>query len=100
MNRPPHRPHHAPSLERGQFIEPFVAASAAGPRDDLAAFVPPVAHPLHLPVLEELIRIDLERHWLAGRPRWLEDYFGRFPQLLESSASVRTLAFEELRVRR
>src|SRR5207253_1424835 len=31
---------------------------------------------------------------------WLEDYFHRFPELFEASAAVRTLAFEEFRLRR
>src|SRR5205814_7487968 len=67
---------------------------------DIADFLPPPAHPLYVPVLEELVRIDLEQHWLRGEPRWLDDYLRRFPALLEASASVRTLAFEEFRLRR
>ena len=47
-------------------------------------------------VLEELVRIDLEHHWVRARPRWLEDYLQRFPQLLEASASVRTTASSSL----
>jgi serine/threonine protein kinase len=97
------RPRHTPSaqwIERERYVEAFEAARASDPSADFAPFLPPVSHPLYIPVLEELIRIDLEQSWLRGESRWLEDYIGRFPQLLEASASVRTLAFEEFRLRR
>jgi serine/threonine protein kinase len=67
---------------------------------DFADFVPPENHPFRFAVLEELVRIDLEHHWLKSQPRWLEDYFHRFPELFEISSAVRTLAFEEFRLRR
>jgi hypothetical protein len=97
---PPRRTPGAQWIEREKYVEGFEAARAADPRADFAPFLPPPAHPLYVPVLEELVRIDLEQHWLRGEPRWLEDYIHRFPQLLEASASVRTLAFEEFRLRR
>jgi eukaryotic-like serine/threonine-protein kinase len=100
MSHPPRRPPSVQWLEREKFIEAFETARATSPDADLADFLPPLSHPLYLPVLEELVRIDLEHHWVRARPRWLEDYFRRFPQLLEASASVRTLAFEEFRLRR
>jgi serine/threonine protein kinase len=97
---PPRRTPGAQWIERERFIEAFEAARAADAAADLTPFIPPADHPLHVAVLEELIRIDLEQCWLRGEPRWLEDYLRRFPQLLEASASVRTLAFEEFRLRR
>ncbi|HEY1379419.1 MAG TPA: serine/threonine-protein kinase [Gemmataceae bacterium] len=103
MNPPPPPPRRTPGaqwIEREKYIEAFEAARAADPAADFAPFLPPPDHPLFVPVLEELVRIDLEHHWLQGDPRWLEDYLRRFPQLLEASASVRTLAFEEFRLRR
>jgi serine/threonine protein kinase len=99
MSQPP-RPTPAPWVERESFIEAFEAAHRADPRAQFEAFVPPPEHPLRLIVLEELIRIDLEHGWLRGQPRWLENYFHRYPELLEASAAVRTLAFEEFRLRR
>ncbi len=99
-NPPPHRPPNAQWIEREKFVERFEAARAADPDADFAPFLPPAAHALYIPILEELVRIDLEHHWLRGEQRWLEDYLDRFPQLLEASASVRTLAFEEFRLRR
>jgi eukaryotic-like serine/threonine-protein kinase len=87
-------------IDRERYVEAFEAARAADPNADFVPFLPSPNHPLHVPVLEELVRIDLEQHWLRGDPRWLEDYLHRFPQLLEASASVRTLAFEEFRLRR
>src|SRR5947208_2652996 len=99
-NLPPSRRPSAQWIERERYIEAFEAARTADPAADFAPFLPPPAHPLYVSVLEELVRIDLEQHWLRGEPRWLEDYLSRFPQLLEASASVRTLAFEEFRLRR
>src|SRR5947209_13209224 len=102
MNNPP-PPRRTPSaqwIEREKYVEVFEAARAGDPAADLARFAPPPDHPLHIPVLEELVRIDLEHHWLRGQPRWLEDYLRRFPELLDASASIRTVAFEEFRLRR
>lgn len=95
-NRPP----NAQWIEREKYVEAFEAAREVDPHADILPFLPPHEHPLHVPVLEEMVRIDLEQHWLRGHPCWLEDYLSRFPQLLEASASVRTLAFEEFRLRR
>lgn len=96
MSQPPNRAW----VERESFIEAFESAFAADAAADLANFLPQTDHPLRLPVLEELVRIDLEHHWRRGEPRWLEDYFHRFPELYETSAAIRTLAFEEYRLRR
>jgi serine/threonine protein kinase len=101
MNNP--SPRHAPRaewIEREKFVEAFEAARSADVHADFEPYLPSPEHPLYIPVLEELVRIDMEQHWLNGSPRWLEEYFGRFPRLLEASASVRTLAFEEFRLRR
>src|SRR5436305_5804276 len=87
-------------LERESYIEAFESAYEADAAADIGQHLPPANHPLYMPVLEELVRIDLEHHWLRGESRWLEEYLERFPQLLEASASVRTLAFEEFRLRR
>src|SRR3954465_14284692 len=102
MTPPPnhHRRPGAEWIERERYIEAFEAARAPAPPAAPAPFPPPPDHPLYVAVLEELIRIDLEQHWLRGEARWLEDYLRRFPRLLEASASVRTLAFEEFRLRR
>jgi eukaryotic-like serine/threonine-protein kinase len=99
MSQPP-RKTGSRWIERESFIEPFETAYAADAAVDFAAFVPAANHPFRLQVLEELVRIDLEHHWLRGEPRWLEDYFHRFPELFDASAAVRTLAFEEYRLRR
>jgi serine/threonine protein kinase len=100
MSDSPRHPPSAQWIEREKYVESFEAARAADPTADFARYLPPTGHPLYVAVLEELIRIDLEQHWLKGEPRWLEEYLHRFPLLLESSASVRTLAFEEFRLRR
>ncbi len=87
-------------IERESYIEAFELAYQADPAVDIADFAPATNHPFYLSVLEELVRIDLEHHWLCGEPRWLEEYVSRFPELIEASAAVRTLAFEEFRLRR
>lgn len=97
---PTRQPTTAAWIERETYIEAFESAYENDPTADIARFLPTVEHPLYLSVLEELVRIDLEHHWLCGEPRWLEDYVARFPELIEASAAVRTLAFEEFRLRR
>src|SRR5262245_3539510 len=81
------------------FIERFEAARARGDAD-LATFLPPTDHPLYLPVLQELVRVDLEFAWDNGVTRRLEGYRDRFPRLFADVESVRAVAWEEYRLRR
>ncbi len=55
--------------------------------------------PLYLPVLVELVRIELELGWEQGRPTSLLEYQRRFPQLVSDSAALQAVALEELRQR-
>src|SRR5262249_50877970 len=66
---------------------------------DLSDFLPPTEHPLYHPVLQELIRVDLEYGWARGRPTTLDEYRRRFPLLFQSPQAVREIAFEEYRLR-
>ncbi len=43
--------------------------------------LPPPGHPLRLPALVELVKIDLRRHWLIGRPAHAEGYLSAYPEL-------------------
>jgi serine/threonine protein kinase/tetratricopeptide (TPR) repeat protein len=63
-------------------------------------FLPAPEGPLFLPVLRELVRVDLEFRWSAGRPAPLDTYRARFPQLFSDRASLRDIIFEEFRLRR
>jgi serine/threonine protein kinase/predicted Zn-dependent protease len=86
--------------ELDSFVEAFEAARHAQDTADLRQFVPSPNHPLYLPVLRELVRVDLEYGWEHGRPPSLADYQGRFPELFRDRASLEEIAFEEYRLRR
>jgi serine/threonine protein kinase len=89
----------ASSSNLGSFVEAFEEACARDGHADLEAFLPPTGHPLRLAVLRELVRIDLEHGWLAGRPTPLERYRQRFPELFDDPSAVRDVLFEEYRLR-
>lgn len=86
--------------EREALIEAFETAYLADAGADLATYLPPPGHPHRLPVLEELVRIDLEHHWTGGLPRWVEEYRPRFPELFCDSDALTAVAVEECRLRR
>jgi serine/threonine protein kinase/predicted Zn-dependent protease len=86
--------------ELDSFVEAFEAAQHAQGTVDLRQFLPSPSHPLYLPVLRELVRVDLEYGWEQGRPPSLADYQGRFPELFRDRASLEEIAFEEYRLRR
>jgi tetratricopeptide (TPR) repeat protein len=81
------------------FVEAFELAHGRGEQVELEHFLPPPGHPLRLAVLRELVRIDLEHGWLAGRPTPLDSYRRRFPELFADAAAVREVLFEEYRLR-
>jgi serine/threonine protein kinase/Tfp pilus assembly protein PilF len=87
-----------PKLE--DFIEAYEATQARAGQADLAEFLPDRDHPLYEPVLRELVRVDLEYGWQRGRPRPLEEYQTRFPELFRQPDSLEAIAFEEYRLRR
>lgn len=90
---------HGEPADLEDFVEAFEAARARGAAD-LADFAPGPDHPLHIRVLAELARIDMELSWQGGTPRRPEDYRDRFPQLFADPAALKGLAFEEYRLRR
>ena len=81
-------------------IDAFEDALARDPAADPGRFLPPPGHPLRLAVLGELIRIDLECAWSAGRPKRLTEYRDRFPAVFETMGVLSEVAFEEYRQRR
>lgn len=80
-------------------VRRFEAARAADPRALAAADVPPPGHPDRAAVLVELVRIDLEFGWDAGRPTPLADYLAIFPDLARTPAALADIAFEDYRQR-
>jgi serine/threonine protein kinase/tetratricopeptide (TPR) repeat protein len=81
------------------FVEAFEQARAADRSASLADYLPGEADPLYLPVLSELIRVDLESAWERGEPRRLESYRERFPRLFDAPGKLAEVAFEEFRLR-
>ena len=86
--------------ELDEIIDQYEAAQRRDGTADLARFLPEREHPLYLPALRELVRVDLEYSWQRGQPRALADYQRRFPELFEDPASLNEVAFEEYRLRR
>jgi eukaryotic-like serine/threonine-protein kinase len=84
----------------GDFVEAFEAAQDRDGPAVLAAFLPAPDDPLYLPVLCELVRVDLDRGWQRGRPRPLEEYVRRFPDAFQDLKALGEVAFEEYRLRR
>jgi serine/threonine protein kinase/Flp pilus assembly protein TadD len=85
--------------ELDAIIEAYEAAQAERGEADLAAFLPGPSAPHYRDALRELVRVDLEYHWRRGRPRRLEDYQARFPDLFRDTEGLQAIAFEEFRLR-
>jgi serine/threonine protein kinase/Tfp pilus assembly protein PilF len=86
--------------ELDEFVDAYESARAGGGEVDIADFLPPFKNPLYLPVLRELVRVDLEYGWRAARPCQLEDYQRRFPELFSDRDCLQEITFEEYRLRR
>ena len=82
-----------------EVVESFESAWARDGSAEVAGFAPPTDHPDHLAILCELVRVDLELNWERGRPRRLEEYLARFPQLSADPELLHAMAFEEYRLR-
>jgi hypothetical protein len=80
-------------------IEAFESAWQRQESVDIGSFLPSVADSLFLPVLCELVRIDMELRWSKRMPRTLEMYLQEFPQLRNDSDAIQQVAFEEFRQR-
>src|SRR4051794_4159639 len=83
----------------GEMVEAFEEALA---RDGLAAvadFAPSADHPQRLPILCELVRVDLEHRWCRGQPCRLEGYRPVFPEVFDDARLLHEMAYEEYRLR-
>lgn len=83
----------------GDYVEVYEAARIRDGFADLAAFLPPSDDVLYLPVLRELVRVELEYGWEYGQPRRLAEYRTCFPELFSDPESLQWLTFEEFRLR-
>src|SRR6516164_4027716 len=81
------------------FVDAFESAWHRRGHAEPADFLPPPGHPMYRQVLCELLRVDLELHWSAGRPKRLDEYRAAFPTLFEDTDVVREIALEECRLR-
>ena len=61
--------------------------------------LPAPGHPDRVAAIVELVRLDLEYGWDAGRPTPLSDYLGRYPELGADPAALAQVEFEERRQR-
>ena len=86
-------------LELDRYVEQFEAARSRDDAADLRRFAPRPDDALYLPVLRELVRVDLEVGWSRGRPRPLADYQRLVPELFHDAGSLQAIAFEEYRLR-
>ncbi len=81
----------------------FAAALLTQERVDWDAFLPATGDPLRLPVLHELILVDLDVRWQRGEKPRLAEYIRRFPELVAATGQPRDLPeqviVEEFRVR-
>jgi serine/threonine protein kinase len=81
-------------------IEAFEKARALGRPAGLREYLPAADDPQYLPVLRELVRVDLEFGWREGGRPGLADYQDQFPELFRDGRSLAETAFEEFRLRR
>jgi hypothetical protein len=90
----------APTWEEiDPFIESFEKSLSQSGHSELSDHLPEASHRLFLPVLCELVRVDLEFRWDHGQPKYVEQYLAEFPALSDDSVSLREIAFEEYRMR-
>ena len=80
-------------------IESYEDACASGRSVSIRDFLPTKDDPSRLRVLQELIRVEMDRSFRNGIPLVLEDYRAEYPELFVSPKLLAPLAFEEYRLR-
>jgi len=80
-------------------IESYEDACASGRSVSIRDFLPTKDDPSRLRVLQELIRVEMDRSFRNGIPLALEDYRAEYPELFVSPKLLAPLAFEEYRLR-
>jgi hypothetical protein len=84
--------------ELDDYVAAYEQARSEG-HPHLQEFLPPQEHSLYLPVLRELIRVELELSWREGKPRSVRTFLDDYPLLVRDRTSVQEIAFEEYRLR-
>jgi serine/threonine protein kinase len=92
-------PHGQDEFGVDQCVKAFEAAWESAGRPALEDFLPPSDNPNYSPAVCELVRVDLEFGWGAGRPRSLDDYCRTFPAVFRDAATLSLVAYEEFRQR-
>ncbi|MEZ6117463.1 MAG: protein kinase [Pirellulaceae bacterium] len=91
----------APSSRRvDEFIEAFEAALEFQTDQDWTSFLPDPSDPDFKAAAVELMRVDLEHHWLDNDQRSLANYRQRLPELFADPEILGQLAYEEYRLRK
>ena len=63
------------------WLDEFEAGWHPGRLAEHSARLPSPGHRMRLPLLTEMVKVDLERQWRAGQRPSLESYLARFPEL-------------------
>ena len=80
-------------------IESYEEASASGRPVSIRDYLPGKEDPARLQVLQELIRVEMDRSFRNGIPIAVENYRAEYPELFVSPKILAPLAFEEYRLR-
>src|SRR5262245_24875333 len=79
-----------------EIADRFAEARKQGTVDDWDSLLPPESERLHLPTLEEFVKIDMEMAWRSGMKPTIDSYVPKYPELEPVSVG---LVVEEYRVR-
>ena len=88
-----------PRLDADAFISAYEEGRRRTGSARICDHLPSAQHPHRVAVLAELIRVELEFEWEAGRRPELADYLGEYPELPHDAEALGGVAFEEYRQR-
>jgi len=88
-----------PRLDADSFIRAYEEGRRRTGSARIRDHLPSARHPDRVPVLAELIRVELEYEWEAGHRPQLADYLKEYPELADSPEALGGVAFEEYRQR-
>ena len=91
---------HPDAGPRDRELRPKVSGSSRGLDRSAAGMVIPASVDTHcIPALVEMVKLDLSREWLQGRPVNLESYLESFPELGTAETVSAELILAEYEVR-
>lgn len=82
-----------------EWLTEFDQSWAPGRLEQCSRDLPPSGHPLRLPTLVGMVRIDLRRQWRSGHAALVEEYLKRYPELGTVAQPPLELLEAEYRVR-